>query len=339
MEDSKNPTGALTNSESALVLRGESSLPVPALVSAAGEEASAHFLNFFLATIRNRNTRRAYGRQVGDFLRFLEERGLSDIRQIRTEHVAFYIELLTHGAFEPASVKQALSSIRMLFDYLVVKQVVAINPAASVRGPKLSVTEGKTPSLESAEVVRLFESIPTNSLVGLRDRALIGLMAYTFARVGAALAMNVSDFYPQGTGFMVRLREKGGKRKVIAAHHLLVDYLTSYIEAAGIGEERDSPLFRTAEGKTGRLTKNRMTQDACWYMLQRRARKAGITTAICNHTFRATGITNYLENGGARETAQHMAGHADPRTTQLYDRRKQLVTRSEVERIRYEQKV
>jgi integrase len=164
-------------------------------------------------------------------------------------------------------------------------------------------------------------------------------MAYTFARVGALLAMDVSDFCPQGTGFMVRLREKGGKRKVIAAHHLLVEYLTSYIEAAGIGEEKDSPLFRTAEGKTGRLTRNRMTQDACWYMLQRRARKAGIQTPICNHTFRVTGITNYLENGGTRETAQHMAGHADPRTTQLYDRRKQLVTRSEVERIRYEQKV
>jgi integrase len=164
-------------------------------------------------------------------------------------------------------------------------------------------------------------------------------MAYTFARVGAALAMDVCDFYPQGTGFMVRLREKGGKRKVIAAHHLLVENLTSYIEAAGITEEKDSPLFRTAEGKTGRLTDRRMTQDACWYMLQRRARKAGITTAICNHTFRVTGITNYLENGGARETAQHMAGHADPRTTQLYDRRRQLVTRSEVERIRYERKV
>jgi integrase len=155
-------------------------------------------------------------------------------------------------------------------------------------------------------------------------------MAYTFARVGAALAMHVCDFYPQGTGFMVRLKEKGGKRKTIAAHHLLVEYLTSYIEAAGIAGEKDSPLFRTAFGKTGRLTNLRMTQDACWYMLQRRARKAGI---------QATGITNYLENGGAKETAQHMAGHADPRTTQLYDRRKQLVTRSEVERIRYERKL
>ncbi len=119
---------------------------------------------------------------------------------------------------------------------------------------------------------------------------------------------------------------------------VIVAYLDAYIVAAGIGAERDGPLFRTAKDKTGRLTGNRVEQVAAWLMLQRRARRAGIRTAICNHTWRATGITNFLENGGALDTAQHMAGHADPRTTKLYDRRRQLVTQAEVERIRYERK-
>ena len=226
----------------------------------------------------------------------------------------------------------------MLFDWLVVHQVMRENPAAAVRGPKLSVTEGKTPNLPAEEVAVLIESIPTDTLVGLRDRALIGLMAYTFARVGAALAMNVGDYYPEGKQWSVRLREKGGKRKQIAVHHVLEEYMDAYLAAVDFGKDKGTPLFRTARGKTGVLTEARMTQPDAWRMLQRRARKAGITTQICNHSWRATGITVFLENGGAIEMAQYMAGHADPRTTKLYDRRRQKVTRGEVERIRYEKK-
>ncbi len=311
---------------------------VPTLIAAAGEDATRHFLNFFIASIRNRHTRRSYARQVRLFFVWIEHRGIKDVRTIRTEHVAAYVEMMTRSALEPASVKQALSSLRMLFDWLLVHQVVSENPATAVRGPKLSVTEGKTPNLPAEEVAQLIDSIPTDSLVGLRDRALIGLMAYTFARVGAALSMNVGDYYPEGKQWSVRLREKGGKRKQIAVHHVLEEYMDAYLSASGLSDAKGTPLFRTARGKTGVLTENRMTQPDAWSMLQRRAKKAGITTAICNHSWRATGITVFLENGGAIEMAQYMAGHADPRTTKLYDRRRQQVTRGEVERIRYERK-
>jgi site-specific recombinase XerD len=271
-------------------------------------------------------------------LEWCQHRGIRDVRDVRTEHVAAYVETLTRSALETASVKQALSSLRMLFDWLVAHQVVRENPTAAVRGPKLVTSEGKTPALSAEEVAELIESIPTDTLVGLRDRALIGLMAYTFARVGAALLMNVGDYYPEGKQWSVRLREKGGKRKQIAVHHVLEEYMDSYLAAAGISEDKGTPLFRTARGKTGVLTETRMTQQDAWGMLQRRARKAGITTQICNHSWRATGITNFLENRGAIEMAQYMVGHADPRTTKLYDRRRQQVTRGEVERIRYEKK-
>ena len=81
-----------------------------------------------------------------------------------------------------------------------------------------------------------------------------------------------------------------------------------------------------------------MAQPDAWRMLQRRARAAGVDARLCNHAWRASGITNFLTNGEALDTAQYMAGHADPRTTKLYDRRKQIVTQQEVERIRYERK-
>lgn len=322
----------------ALVPTGSDTTHVPSLIATAGEDAARHFLNFFIASIRNRNTRRSYSRQVRLFFAWIEHHGIKDVRDIRTEHVAPYVEMMSRSSLEPASVKQALSSLRMLFDWLLVHQVVRENPATAVRGPKLSVAEGKTPNLPAEEVAQLIDSIPTDSLVGLRDRALIGLMAYTFARVGAALSMNVGDYYPEGKQWSVRLREKGGKRKQIAVHHVLEEYMDAYLSASGLSDVKGTPLFRTARGKTGKLTENRMTQPDAWNMLQRRAKKAGITTAICNHSWRATGITVFLENGGAIEMAQYMAGHADPRTTKLYDRRRQKVTRGEVERIRYERK-
>jgi site-specific recombinase XerD len=339
MEDPKTDRKSLPQASTRAVARSDATThPVPAIVVAAGEDAARHYINFFIASIRNRNTRRSYARQVRSFFVWIERRGVRDVRDIRTEHVAVYIESLTRSDLESASVKQALSALRMLFDWLVVNQVVTGNPASAVRGPKLSVSEGKTPALSAEEVAVLLESIPTDRLVGLRDRALIGLMAYTFARVGAALSMNVGDYYPEGKQWSVRLREKGGKRKQIAVHHMLEEYMDAYLDAAGIRDDKGAPLFRTAYRKTDTLTERRMSQPDAWSMLQRRARKAGITTQICNHSWRATGITNFLENGGAVEMAQFMAGHADPRTTKLYDRRRQKVTRGEVERIRYEKK-
>ncbi len=271
---------------------------VPNLISAAGEEAAHHFLNFFIASIRNPHTRRAYVRHVRTFMAWCEARGIADVRGITTPHVSAYVELMSRSQLEAASVKQSLSALRMLFDWLVVHQVVPSNPAAVVRGPRLSVTEGATPALEAADVARILDGIPTDTLVGLRDRALIGLMAYTFARVGAAVAMNVGDFFAQGTGYLVRLREKGGKRTQIAAHHLLVEYLTAYLDAAGIANEPGTPLFRTTYRKTKKLTENRILQPDAWRMLQRPAKAAGVEARLCNHTWRASGITNFLPTAG-----------------------------------------
>jgi site-specific recombinase XerD len=305
---------------------------VPALVASAGTPASKRFLEFFTANIRNRNTRAAYVRAVADFFGWCDQRGFGALGALEPVHVAAYIEELgkTHAA---PSVKQHLAAVRMLFDWLVVGQVVRSNPASVVRGPAHIVKRGKTPVLSPEEARQLFESIPTDTLTGLRDRALIGVLIYSFARISAALAMRVEDYFPQGKRWWMRLHEKGGKMHAMPVHHTLEGYLDRYIQAAGIGGNKKAPLFQSAIGKTGKLSGHPLARENAFQMVKRRARAAGIQTTIGNHTFRATGITIYLSNGGTLEKAQQMAAHESPRTTKLYDRTSDVVSLDEVERV------
>jgi integrase len=247
-------------------------------------------------------------------------------------HVAAYIEGLQKRLAAP-SVKQHLAAIRMLFDWLVVGQVIAVNPASPVRGPKHSIKKGKTAVLSAEEARKLLDSIDASSHVGLRDRALIALMVYTFARIGAALQMKVEDVYTQKRRTWVRLYEKGGKRHEMPCHHNLDAYLHAYIDGAALAGNSKNNLFPTARGRTGLLSDRPMGQADAYRMIRRRATEARIATKIGNHSFRATGITEYLRNGGRREIAQQMANHESARTTGLYDRRDDEVSLDEVERI------
>src|SRR5882762_10207816 len=160
------------------------SLTLPALVAAAGERASLRFLEFFAAKIRNPHTRRAYARAADEFLAWCASAGVPSIGAVQPVHVATWIEAGTRELAAP-SVKQRLAAIRHLFDWLVTGQVVPVNPAGSVRGPRHVVTTGQTPVLDPAEVRALLDSIDTSTQVGLRDRALIGLMVNSFARIGS----------------------------------------------------------------------------------------------------------------------------------------------------------
>jgi site-specific recombinase XerD len=190
-----------------LIVRGERA-PIPGQIAVAGEEARKRFIEFFTANICNRNTRAAYLRAVSDFFQWCEEAGLSELRALQPVHVAAYVESLgkTHSA---PSVKQHLAAVRMLFDWLVVGQVVGSNPASVVRGPKHVVKRGKTPVLVPEEARALFESIPADTLVGLRDRALLAVLIYSFARISAALSMRVEDYFPQGKRWWLRLHGEG----------------------------------------------------------------------------------------------------------------------------------
>jgi integrase/recombinase XerD len=232
---------------------------------------------------------------------------------------------------------------------VVTGKVLDLNPAATVRGPKLVVTKGKTPVLTAGQARELLDSIPLRigpkppegeedhrppNLTGLRDRAIITAMNYSFARVSAIIGMDVEDYYLEGKRSWIRLAEEGGKAHSMPAHHNSEKYLDEYIAAANIANQAKTPLFRSASGRRiTTLTANRMSRNDVFRMIRRRARAARLPARICCHSFRTTGITTYLENGGILEKAQQMAAHTSTKTTKLYDLRSDEVTLDEVERI------
>ncbi len=226
--------------ESKLTRAGLERLPVQ--ISRAGERAGWRFIEFFTANIRNKNTRAAYAQAVTQFFSWCERKGIRDLERINPVLIAAYIE--QHPG-SPPTVKQHLAAIRMLFDFLVIGQIVPMNPASSVRGPKQVVKRGKTSVLTADQARQLLDSIDTSSIVGLRDRALIGLMVYTFARVSAAVHMQLEDYYQSGKRWWFRLHEKGGKRHEVPAHHNAEEYMDAYIQAAGLWDQKKTPLFRS----------------------------------------------------------------------------------------------
>jgi site-specific recombinase XerD len=303
---------------------------IPLLFARAGKQSQRRYIEFFTANIRNPNTRAAYHRAVCRFADWCETHQLT-LEQLSPVVVAAYVEQLGTTLDAP-SVKQHLAAIRMLFDYLVIGQVVPVNPAAAVRGPKHVVNRGKTPVLAPDQARTLLDSIDMATIAGLRDRAIIGAMVFSFARVSALIGMNVEDYYPDGKRWWIRLHEKGGKFHEVPAHHNAEEYLDDYLAAAGIGEDRRTPLFRSLNRRR-ELTERRLSRREALAMIKRRVRDAGLPDRICCHTFRATGITAYLLNGGTLEHAQRIAAHESPRTTKLYDRTSDEITLDEIERI------
>ena len=304
---------------------------LPAIILNAGDDAVKKFLEFFTANIRNKNTRMAYASSIGKFFMWCEGRGL-DLFAIKPITVAAYVE--QHPG-SPATVKQHLSAIKQLFDYLLVGQIVSSNPASPVKGPKHVVKKGKTPVLTAEEARTLLDSIDSSSLIGLRDRALIALMLFSFARISAVLGMRVSDFFRSRKRYWIRLHEKGGKFHEVPLHDEAKLYLEEYIAAAGIGSDGSSSLFCTIRGQSKKLSDRTLSRTEAFKMVRRRCKAAGLPQNICNHSFRATGITVYLENAGELEHAQYIAAHESPHTTKLYDRRKENISISEIGKIRF----
>ena len=310
------------------ITRPGGAVVLPAVIVDAGPAAVERFLEFFAARIANARTREAYGRAVGQFLAWCAARGLG-LTAVSPLHVAAYIR--THPGSAP-TVKQHLAAIRMLGDWLVVSQVLPVNPAAAVRGPTHVVTTGATPVLAPAEARRLLAAIDTGTLAGLRDRALVSVMLYSFARVSAVIGMRRQDYFRQERQGWLRLHEKGGKRHDVPAHHRAAEALDKYVEAAEL-EEPKATLFQSVEPAGRPLTGRALSRRLVLAMIKRRAAAADLPPSTCCHTFRATGITAYLSNGGTLEHAQQIAGHASPKTTKLYDRTADTITVDEIERI------
>ena len=292
--------------------------------------SAERFFDFFTSNIRNKNTRAAYFTAAKLFSAWCGLRGITDLANVRPRDVASYIEHTEEAKSKPTA-KQHLAALRALFDWMVMGQLIEHNPAHSVRGPKHIVRKGKTIVLSGGQARELLNSIDVSTLAGLRDRALIALMTYTFARISAALSMKVEDYYVLGRKGKVRLQEKGGKVQEMFCHHNLDQYLEEYIAAAGLNPK--GPLFPRSHGSENHLKPKAMSRQASYKMIRRRAAALGLTVKIGNHTFRGTGITAFRKNGGRLDVAQKMAGHASPETTMLYDHSDDEVSLDEIERI------
>ena len=284
---------------------------------------------FFKAALINEHTRRAYGRIAGRFLTWCNEHGF-ELRQVTPGLAGDYIGQL--AGLAPTR-NQALAALRHFFDALVQRHAVALNPFASVRGVKYSVTEGKTAELGIEQARKLFRSIDTGHLIGLRDRAVLGVLAYTGARIGAVARLRLADYRNLGDHRVLRFREKCGKDREIPVRHDLAAWLNEYITAAGIAEEPKAPLFRAATGKRKVITNSAYRAHSMRQMMKRRLADAGLPDLFSPHSFRVTVVTDLLNQNVPLEDVQYLAGHASPTTTRVYDRRRRKVTRNIVERI------
>jgi site-specific recombinase XerD len=295
--------------------------------------ATFHSVEFFTARLRNPHTRAAYERAVAEFCHWCGSRGLP-LPALTSPVVAAYFDKLGER-LSPSSVNQHLSGIRQWLEWLTRAGVLPLNPAAVVRGVRLSRQEGKTPVLEREQARRLFSSLDgLEDVVVRRDRAILAVMLYDFVRVGAVVRMRVRDFQELEQTAWLILREKGGKERRLPAHHLVREYIRAYLDVAELTPRHArAPLFQSAPGHSKVLSGKPLDRSAVLGIVKRRCRDVGLPAAICNHSFRATGITLHQENGGDIEAAARLAGHADTRTTQLYNRKSRQVSWVEVERV------
>lgn len=304
---------------------------IPTIVTDAGNAARFAWEEFFFGRIRSPHTRRAYHRAVRDFLAWAEPQGLR-LASISPAHVGSYLDSLS---LAPASKKQVLAGLRHFFDGMVTRHAIPLNPAASVRAERYQVIEGKTPEITVKQARLLLKSIDTTDIVELRDKSIIGILIYTAARVGAVAKLKCKDLYDTGEQYCLRFHDKGGKSREIPVRHDLQLLLMEYLRSAAVQIEShpDTPLFRSTIRKTKQLTDLPMTAGDIGRMVKRRMKGAGLPAQLSPHSFRVATITDLLSQGVPLEDVQQLAGHADPRTTRLYDRRQRKVTRNIVERI------
>src|SRR5262245_34914270 len=303
---------------------------LPVLVERAGGAARFAWEEFFYAEHHNPHTQRAYQRAVRLFLAWAAGQGV-ELAAITPEMVGQYLVGLGGS---PAKRNQHLAALRGFFDRLVNRHVCILNPAASVKGVKEQVIEGKTPEITIDQARTLLRSVDTGHVVGLRDRAILATLAYTACRAGAVAKLRLGDFQHDGTQYVLRFQEKGGKSREIPVRHDLEGFILAYVDAAGLaGEAKDTPLYRASNGRSRKLAAKPLGTERICELVKRRLKDAGLPSRLSPHSFRVTAITSLLDQGVPMEDVQYLAGHAEPRTTTLYDRRKKKVTRNIVERI------
>jgi integrase len=233
-----------------------------------------------------------------------------------------------------ATRRQHLSGLRRYFDALLVNGLVAQNPASPVHLEDLGETAGTTPEIGVSAARKLLASIDTSQTAGKRDLAVLGVLAYTAVRAGAVSRLRRGDLREEDGQWTLHFIEKRGRLLDIPVRQDLLQILFQYLEAAGLRDAADeTPFFRAAQGRTQALTRKPFHANDISRMMRRRLKDAGLPLHLSPHSLRVTAITDLLEQGVSLYNVQHLAGHADPRTTALYDRNPHNVAQAVVDKI------
>jgi len=303
----------------------------PEIVSRAGRPAEQAWADFFEGVIANDLTRVAYSRAVRCFL---ESELVRDKRlhEITAADVGKYLREMSGSLSKK---KQHHSALRRFFSLLVERHLCIINPALVAKTERMEVREGKTPAITERQSRQLMQAIDISTRIGLRDRAILAILMWTGVRAGSVARLRLADYFESGEQMVLRFDEKRRRSREIPVRHDLQLVLNSYLNECGLAHlPRSSPLLFTARGSTDSFSSNQMTgRDIC-RMVKRYLSRAGLPSNLSPHSCRVAVATDLLKQGIPIEDVQYLLGHSDPRTTQLYDRRKKEVTRNIVERIR-----
>ena len=302
----------------------------PAVLARAGKAACFAADEFFRVRLSNPHTRTAYAHQVRRFLTWCEEEGL-ELRQVTPGLAGRFLDELPYKA---GTKNQALAALRHFFDVLVASHAVLLNPFHSVRGVRHPLGEGRTPEASVQQARQLLASIKTEDVYGLRDRAVLGTLICTGARVGAISRLRIQDLRDHGDHRALQFAGKGEESREIPVRHDLDEWIAAYLERTGLAEApKASALFRAGQRRGSPLTNRAMSPLAVQLMLKRRLKAAGLPRILSPHSFRALVLTDLLRQNVPLADVQYLAGHASPRTTQIYDRPRRRVSRNLVERI------
>jgi integrase/recombinase XerD len=295
-------------------------------------KVSETLLNILEGRVRNSNTRKAYKAAWRSFFQFCSEYKL-ELHRVKPYHFGMWLKRHTGSV---ATQRQHLAAVRLLFDHLLEKGVVDINPAARAKAPRLERESAHTPVFEQNEIKIFLEAIKPDSLLDKRDKALFSTLVYSWARVSAVVGLNVEDYFERKGDRWLRLHEKRGKIHEVPVHSKARQAIDQWLLASNFGSNPSAPLF-PAFGKNKKIPELRhMDRTSVWKLVQTRARSSGLEKRVCCHSFCATGITEYMNAGGSLDIAQRMAGHSQLSTTKIYDRSRDRLTMAEVEKVSFE---
>jgi len=271
---------------------------------------------------------KAYGRDLMDFVRHMQVQGVDPLH-VTADHVKMYKRALLEAGLKSATVARRLSVLRGTYHQLAAKGLISWETAqdiAAVKAP--GVQKNSTPSLTQKQAIALLEAIPSDTLQGIRDLALMSVFFITGCRVSAVTGGCVGHLETDGVEHYLHVTEKRNKKR----RKILLDAarpVLAYLERAGIADDKDGPLFRPMKPDGSGVERRYMDRKTPWRLVKKYCRAAGIDPdrlggrGIGIHSLRKTAINDAIRNDATMHEVREFAGHADIRTTEVYFVRKE----------------